>query len=642
MTPIEFATRKIVFDEASAICGKFDIRKYRHLERPLLDLENIHIKRLTCIAASSSLKTVFLQIAMAYKLDQRPGSMQVAMESDDAATDWMKVRGKKFLNRIPTLRDALSNDKFAQTNSLWMWPHQFLLLTGPGESAQQAKQVTYLFTDESHVTEFREGSLTSFEERMSKRWNRQAIHVTTGADAGKEVDRFYYMGGQNEWHFRCPNCSQLFAPLWEDDSKAKYGQKVFIFGNHSDSVYVACPHCSCVVTDTARGRYSLHEYGDYVSMKFASGGVESRHAASENDMTSCRALTDTGGKTGLNNLIHSTVELNQSGSSAPPAGNVSENQSYRWTFAACHWLPWSEALAKYREAIIAARLGNLKPHEDFQKKRLAKSYLPEIPDIHPASPSSDYSSGDAWIVSEPLRRFVSADVQDAPFHLWAQADEFRDNGDSRRLAYARLSTWEQLRQFQLDHRAQDCDTFVDAGFRDREVYGQCAKYKWYALLARDEDSFAHTIYDPVTKKPSLVMRPYSVAQLQDSMSGKSGERIKTNKRIPPGFCLSRLWSKPKIGGLLMALKSGESGRYYGIARDMSPDYLPQLHSYVFSTRATKVNPLAQTLYLRQVKKDDHAFSTSAMCLVGAVIAGFFPMSGVDISTNEDSNLENAG
>jgi uncharacterized membrane protein len=29
--------------------------------------------------------------------------------------------------------------------------------------------------------------------------------------------------------------------------------------------------------------------------------------------------------------------------------------------------------------------------------------------------------------------------------------------------------------------------------------------------------------------------------------------------------------------------------------------------------------------LRQVKKDDHAFSTSSMCLVGAIIAGFFPM-----------------
>jgi hypothetical protein len=620
MNPVEFATRKIVFDEASAITGRFDISKYRHLEKPLLDLDNIHIKRLTCIAASSSLKTVFLQIAMAYRLDQRPGSIQAVMQSDDDATDWMKTRGRKFLNRIPTLKDALSNDKFAQTNSLWMWPHQFLLVTGPGENAQQAKQVTYLFTDESHVTEFREGSLASFEERMSKRWNRQAVHCTTAADAGKEVDRFYYQGGQNEWHMRCTHCLQLFWPIWEEDAKAKYGKLVFHAAG--DTIWIQCPHCGVATHDTARGRYALHEHGDYVSMNtFVSGGVESRHAIQQAD--SC-LKTHNGDFNPQGSESRNDNPKIASESSASPAGNfTSENQSYRWNCFACHWIPWSEALSKHREAIAAARLGDLKPHENFQKKRLACSYTPQIPELGEKSGSSDYGIRDDWGV--PMRKICSFDVQDeGGLHFWAQCDQFADDGSSRRVDFKRLETWQQCRDFQLMHKVRDSDTYIDAGHRDREVYAMCAKWKWFALLARDEDSFSHTIIDPRTKERRLVSRPYSTTQLQDSMTGKAGTRIAVSRGIPAGFCLSRLWSKPKIGGLLMSLKSGQS-RYYGIARDISPDYVSQLKSYVYATKATKVNPLASTLYLRQVKKDDHAFSTSSMCLVGAIIAGFFPM-----------------
>ncbi len=578
MNPLEWAHKKIVFDEATALIGKFDISKYRMLEKPLLALDNIKIKRMTVLKASSAGGTVFMQIAMCYWLDQRPGSIQCAMQSGDDATDWMKQRGRKWLNRIPSLKETLSADKYATTNTLWQWPHQFLLFTGPGENAQQAKQVTHLITDESHVDEFKEGALASFEERMSKRWNRMALHVSTSANAGKEIDRFYYMGGQNEFHFRCPKCTKLFWPLWDEESKTYYnGHRVFIYKDGDIEPFVACPHCDESYSDTSRDRYALHEGADYVRMN---------------------------------------------------TGNLEENESFRWNCFAAHWMSWAGHLAKYRESIEAARMGQLEPHENWVKKRLCQSYVPRIPDLGEGCGSTDYKLDSIWITEHPQLRVGSFDVQDSGgFHLWAQADEFNQVGDSRRLAYDRLSSWADARAFQQHYGIANRDTFCDAGHRMREVFAQCAVWEWYALFADDSTEFAHKVTDARTHEVTIIRKPYSQTQIEDPMSGKNGSNVIIRAgRIPKGMCGSRHWSKFAFGSYLMALKAG-NGQYYGIASDINPEYSAQLNSYTFSIVLNKTTGVRTTI-LRQVKVDDHSFSTSSMNLVGATIGGYFPLSKI--------------
>lgn len=135
MNPLVFAHRKIVFDEASPITGRFDISKYRMLEKPLRDLGNIHIKRMVWYKASSALGTVALQIAMAWRLDQRPGNIVAVMQSDDDAKDWMATRGRKWLKRIPGILDTMANEKYNATLGRWLWPYQWMLVTGRRERA---------------------------------------------------------------------------------------------------------------------------------------------------------------------------------------------------------------------------------------------------------------------------------------------------------------------------------------------------------------------------------------------------------------------------------------------------------------------------------------------------------------------------
>lgn len=110
------------------------------------------------------------------------------------------------------------------------------------------------------------------------------------------------------------------------------------------------------------------------------------------------------------------------------------------------------------------------------------------------------------------------------------------------------------------------------------------------------------------------------------MKGKKKLRLVRPRpgKLPEGFCYSRLWSKPVIGNVLMMLKSDKSERYYGIAKDFPSDYEAQLHSYVITITRLKTTG-AERRFLKQVRTQDHSFATSSMCIVGAIIAGSFPL-----------------
>src|SRR6185437_2965129 len=208
------------------------------------------------------------------------------------------------------------------------------------------------------------------------KWFRKAVHATTAADVGKEVTDFYYRGQQDCWRFRCVKCNSLVDPIWTGEKDDKYnGTKVFLFRDGSDEVSFACPFCSAEYRDNDRDKHSLNRNGDYES---------------ENDL---------------------------------PA-KIGE-QSFRWPVWALYSVSWAEMLAEYRAAIEAAKLGNIKPHEDWIKKRLCRPYVAEIPDFG-TTPRSTYSVGDIWAVTEDKLRVCAFDFQEGHgptgIHWWGQVD----------------------------------------------------------------------------------------------------------------------------------------------------------------------------------------------------------------------------
>jgi len=584
----QFAAENIVFNKpATPITGPFRLEQYRFLEEPMDAADDIYVKCLVILKASSSMGSVLGEIINTKRIACDVGDQIMVCQTEEKAENWSKTRGKDWLKVIPNIARLISTEKYAVTNRLWQFRHKDLFVFGPGINNAQSDQVRYLQTDEGHLNAYLPGALTEWTKRLGGKWHSQATHISTAGDVGKEITTLYLEGDQSEWHLRCVKCSQLIDPIWSDDAAldAKYnGERIFRFNDDDTSPILVCPHCQHVHRDTSRERFALNSDGGYVA---ANPSAERR------------------------------------------------SRSFRWPVFAMHAIAWSGLLSEYRASIEAAKLGDLKPHEDWIKKRECRPYVAEIPDFG-LTKKSEYASDEVWNVEGDKLRVCTFDFQEGHgaegVHWWGQVDEWRKNGESRRIAFKRLESWADCRAFQLRHGVLDANTYCDAGHRDKEVFARCSEWRWFALIASDSTEFQHHV--TVEGRKLLVPNPYfTQAQPQDSMSGqaatvarKRGIHVPKGRSLPKGWCLSRTWSKPNVGFLLMRLKDAKL-QEYGIPRDIDDNFLHQLNSYVETVEKSKKTGTYQRI-LKQVKEADHSFATSSMSLLGAIIRGFFPLSGI--------------
>lgn len=594
---LEYARKNINFWQNTPIRGQFDERQYPFIAAPLESFDNPVVKQSVIYGPTQSVKTVVLEIVAAYLLDIRRKSVIAVAQTNEDAGEFSKVKLNPFLERIPSLTSTLRKGKHNQTLFNWIWATHELIISGPGLNEQNSKSACYVLTDEAHLWNVQyPGALEALNDRTGLRWDRRIGHFTTAADAGTDIDKLYHKGAQNEWNMRCPACGKHFEPLWEDASKEKYnGHRVFRFTEHQSisatlaSLRAICPHC---------------EHGEY------------RDTPADR-----RALDD--------------------GATYVPGNPDHDRQidSYRWNAFAPRWKPWADLLATYFSAIEDVKLGKLDTYENWIKKQEVRTWTGDFPSLASGSGKSAYLRSDVADTRDGSIRICSIDVQEGRngegFHLWIQADEYDSNGSSRRLDYQRLATWTDARQFQQDHRCADKHTGADFGHRAREVFGVCAEYHWTALKSTDEEEFhVRTHRDSRTGEVTIVRMPYSEHRVENPLAGKDAPRIVfRGRQIPRGMCVSRLWSKPSIYPILFALKSGFTGREYGIPADMPKEYEEQLHSYVQVNEVQKKTNLIK-LFWRKTRTDDHAHVTSAQALVIAIAAGYYPLANHRQITND--------
>jgi hypothetical protein len=589
MDPISYSRRFIYFWQASPISGAFDETKYPLIIKPLMALDNMVCKVQTIYGPTQSLKSVLLQISIAYFLDITRKSVLAAAQTDDDAKEFSQIKLRPFLERIETLTSTVKKNRHAITDDHWLWPTHELIISGPGENAQQSKSVCYVCTDEAHRYNLEyPGAMAALNDRMGERWDRKALHVTTAAKAGTEVDILYHRGRQNEWHQRCIHCNLLFRPLWEDHSKEVYnGHKVFQWIDSQSenetlsSIKCYCPHCDLEIKDTPQNRAAMDEGADYIPAN-------------------------------------------------PDASPMFD--SYRWNAFALRWKARPDLLAIYLSAIHSAKLGDLSKYTNWITKQEVRTDMDEFPMLGGSSVGRDYKKSDVEIVDENNVRTCSIDRQQGKdgkgFHLWALIEEWERNGNSRRVEYKELESWTAANEYREYYHAKPAHTGADYGNQTgRDVFGACALYRWFALKSGDEIEFPHRILNR-DKSVSIVNYPFSETRMEDSMTGKAIDRKTRNRpgHVPAHCCLSMLWSKPVIYPILYALKNGESGRYYGVASDFNPVFVDQLHSYIPGLDIDKKTNVTRKQIWQKIKKDDHSFVCSAQGVVLAMRAGYFPMS----------------
>lgn len=559
---------------------------YPFLRKPMEAADSISCKRLVIYKASSCMGTVLGQIINVKRWIYDVGDQMMVCQTDDDAGLWAKTRGKNWFRSFPDAMRILSNDKYAMTNDLFIGRHKFLAITGPGISSAQSSQVRFCQSDEAHLESYPNGRLIEFEKRMGGRWDRQGTHITTAPDEGREVDTFFLAGQQDEWHFRCPKCTELFWPLWSDDAKDKYGAEIFV--TSGETVSCVCPHCHESFQDTARERYALVKDGDYVS---------------------------------------------QNPTASP------ETRSFRWSVFAAHWISWREMLIESVAAMEAAKLGNLKPLEDFHKKRLCKAWKPFMPNFGGDKGVNDYKLGDVWETTEEKRRFIAADFQagsgDEGAHIHATCTEYDRLGNSRRVEYRRLDTFEQLHQMAVTLGVMEAKlggkltgkgtcVIVDSGHENRLVFRECSKYGWYAYRGSDLEQFHIATIDG--KQVSHPM-PYSVPKPESGIVGeKQPDRLcgVTKGGLPAGWAYCIVGDNNALYGYLSALIGGSSGRYFGIASDMPEFYTANMPAFIAINETDKKTNKAKPITWKRVRKD-HVWDCEVMILALAMKHGFFPL-----------------
>lgn len=592
MNTLDFARKHIRFNKpATPITGPFRIENYRFLEKPMRTADDIRVRMMVVLKASSSMGSVLGEIINTKRVACDVGDQIMVCQTEEKAENWSKTRGKDWLKAIPNIARMIANEKYAITNKLWQFRHKDLFIFGPGINNAQSDQVRFLQTDESHLDAYLPGALTEWGKRCGGKWHSQQTHITTAADEGKEISNFYLDGNQDEWNLRCPKCSLLIDPIWSDEDalKRKYnGVPVFVFGENDTSPILVCPHCSHVTHDTDKERFILNTDGDY-------------------------------------------VEANPSAAIAI--------RSFRWPVFAMHSISWQGLLAEYRASIIAAKLGDLKPHEDWIKKRECRIYVRALPNFGGDKGVNDYRLGDAWETTEEKRRFIGADFQagsgDEGAHIHAVCTEYDRLGNSRRVEYRRLDTFEQLHQMavtlgvmeaKVDGKLTGKGTcvIVDSGHENRLVFRECSKYGWYAYRGSDLEQFHITTIDG--KQVSHPM-PYSVPKPESGIVGeKQPDRLRgvTKGGLPAGWAYCIVGDNNALYGYLSALIGGSSGRYFGIASDMPEFYTANMPAFIAINETDKKTNKAKPITWKKVRKD-HPWDCEVMILALAMKHGFFPL-----------------
>lgn len=254
-----------------------------------------------------------------------------------------------------------------------------------------------------------------------------------------------------------------------------------------------------------------------------------------------------------------------------------ENVGFHWNALAS--MSWGKLAELYLRAKIAARKGDSSLLQQFYQKRLALAWREFAEDYRLEIASGSYNSGDVWdeeagfnklgeIIAPPFAeneviaplRIMSVDVQMNCFYLVVRA--WSIDGSSRLLWHEKVLTWEDIEDIQQRFSILSNLVFIDAGYNSYEVYKQCGKHHWIALMGDNRANFVHRL--PQGKS---VLRFYSpVKNIFISRDAK---------------CRMHFWSNLNVKDTLARIRRNqnpEDGATWEVPTDISEDYLKQMES----------------------------------------------------------------
>lgn len=524
------------------------------------------IRLVSIVAPVQSSKTISAELCLCYIIANFPGPCLWLSQTDADAKDQAEARLHKLFSECDAVKKLFPADRHKKktqtvffSNGMTLW-----VLGAHVKSNLQSRSIRWLIGDETW--QWPNGHMQQAEARVTAfGWLGKCIFLSQGGTENDDTHRKFETTDMREWEFKCPKCGKYQPYKWSNiewDKNYRDDEGRMDFAKVRSSVRLVCEFCKHEIADSDANRKLLNS-----SAKF-----------------------------------------------------VPQNPNAPATKAGFHWnslasMSWGELAEMYLRAKESCRRGDMEDLKNFYQKRLALPWGDLEEDFTLDISPSGYRMGDDWesegavgakgaVLPPPHEnknrvrlRFLTVDVQ--MDHFYAVVRSWACDASSRLVYCAKLQTWEDVEILQNRFGVFPQLVFVDAGYSTFEVYRNCAKHNWTALMGDGRRDFPHRVNGKITQ------RFYSTAR---------------HPLVSDRKCRMHYWSNLGIKDTLARLRSNQNpdeGSTWEVPSDVPEEYLKMLDS---EQRVKKGN----SWEWRQIgKRPNHYWDCEAMQVCAAYMMKLF-------------------
>ena len=511
----------------SPIPGHFKSANSPWVREAMEAMSDPDIRLVSIVAPVQSSKTIGAELCLCYIVANFPGPCLWLSQTDADAKDQAEARLHKLFSECDAVKKLFPADRHKKktqtvffSNGMTLW-----VLGAHAKSNLQSRSIRWLIGDETW--QWPNGHMQQAEARVTAfGWLGKCIFLSQGGMENDDTHRKFETTDMREWEFKCPKCGKYQPYKWSNiewDKNYRDGEGRMDFAKVRSSVRLVCEFCKHEIADSDANRRLLNS-----SAKF-----------------------------------------------------VPQNPNAPTTKAGFHWnslasMSWGELAEMYLRAKESCRRGDLEDLKNFYQKRLALPWGDLEEDFTLDISPSGYRMGDDWesegavgakgaVLPPPHEnknrvrlRFLTVDVQ--MDHFYAVVRSWACDASSRLVYCAKLQTWEDVEILQNRFGVFPQLVFVDAGYSTFEVYRNCAKHNWTALMGDGRRDFPHRVNGKITQ------RFYSTAR---------------HPLVSDRKCRMHYWSNLGIKDTLARLRSNQNpdeGSTWEVPSDVPEEYLKMLDS----------------------------------------------------------------
>jgi phage terminase large subunit GpA-like protein len=562
----------------SARGTQMDLSLTPWLREPCEAVADNHNREVVIVAPTGAGKTTVLDASLLRATREDPGSILLAMQTDEDADAYYDERLEPMLQSLDGIGEmirALPRGK--RRKGELVLPHMTCFVVGAKMSAFQRKSVRYVLLDE--VWQIKHGLVAEARGRHHDRWNARVVLTSQGGwqhvdtDNGRvktELFEAWERTDRREWQFVCPECGTSQPWKW---SGLKWADEKRADGSIDDtaitqSTHYQCAKCETKFHDDIAARRMLANSGRYEATNPQPLTVPGKHVGFH-----CNALT-------------------------------------------LYYVAWSTLVLEWKKASELTAAGDKSALQVFVQKRLAEFWKDEEdePGVVLGGAGyrfADYANGEAW--EGEVHRFQTVDVQRD--HFWSVIRAWKSDGSSRLLWAGKVLTSEGLRELQKRMKVADWAVFVDAQYNTATVYDDCARHGWTALHGSGENGFMH---HPPGKRP--VQKIFSTLK---------------NAQAPNGGRARYIFFSNEGAKDILARHRGGHAAPWEIPDDAGLDFHSQISSEIKKDVIQKVTKNVIRRWCRIGSRSNHLWDCCVMQIVAALIKGVIKDSTSNESPTKD-------